>query len=144
MPRKRCEKMKENKLISPVTDPILVTFGKMQFSRSQLCHFLFMLLLFKRYHFEFLLSYPKNPKICDPMLVTLLKSQHSRENATSSSAPRPPSRVNTFLYTLNMGTLKSIVLYKASFELAPAVAIDQNRGRDVQCSLHTFVIDLPH
>ena len=36
------------------------------------------------------LSYPKNPKMCDPILVTLLKmqphySQSSRENATPSS-----------------------------------------------------------
>ena len=36
------------------------------------------------------LSYPKNPKMCDPILVTLMKmqspySQSSRENATPSS-----------------------------------------------------------
>ena len=36
------------------------------------------------------LSYPKNPKMCDAILVTLLKmqprySQSSRENATPSS-----------------------------------------------------------
>ena len=36
------------------------------------------------------LSYPKNPKMCDPIQVTLLKteprySQTSRENATPSS-----------------------------------------------------------
>ena len=36
---------------------------------------------------------PKNPKMCDPILVALLKmplhySQSSRENATPSSAPR--------------------------------------------------------
>ena len=36
------------------------------------------------------LSYPKNPKMCGPILVTLLKmqphySQSSRENATPSS-----------------------------------------------------------
>ena len=37
------------------------------------------------------LSYPNNPKICDPILVTLLKmrphySQSSRENATHPAA----------------------------------------------------------
>ena len=40
-------------------------------------------------------SYPKNPKMCDPILVTLLKirphySQSSRENATLSSGTSPP------------------------------------------------------
>ena len=40
------------------------------------------------------LSYPKNQKMCDPVLVTLLKmrphySQSSRENATSSSDTSP-------------------------------------------------------
>ena len=40
------------------------------------------------------LSYPKNPKMCDPILVTLLKmrphySQYSRENATPSSGTSP-------------------------------------------------------
>ena len=40
------------------------------------------------------LSYPKNPKMCDPILVTLLKmqphySQSSRENATPSSGISP-------------------------------------------------------
>ena len=40
------------------------------------------------------LSYLKNPKICDPILVTLLKmlpdhSQPSRENATPSSGTSP-------------------------------------------------------
>ena len=40
------------------------------------------------------LSYPKNPKMCDPILVTLLKmqphySQSSRENATPSSGTSP-------------------------------------------------------
>ena len=39
-------------------------------------------------------SYPKMPKICDPILVTLLKmqphySQSSRENATPSSGTSP-------------------------------------------------------
>ena len=39
-------------------------------------------------------SYPKNPKMCDPILVTLLKmqphySQSSRENATPSSSTFP-------------------------------------------------------
>ena len=40
------------------------------------------------------LSYPKNPKMYDPILVTLLKmrrhySQSSRENATPSSGTSP-------------------------------------------------------
>ena len=40
------------------------------------------------------LSYPKNPKMCVPILVTLLKmqphhSQSSRENATASSGTSP-------------------------------------------------------
>ena len=40
------------------------------------------------------LSYPKNPKMCDPILVTLLKmqrhySQSSRENETPSSGTSP-------------------------------------------------------
>ena len=40
------------------------------------------------------LSYRKNPKMCDPILVPLLKmqphySQSSRENATPSSATSP-------------------------------------------------------
>ena len=40
------------------------------------------------------LSNPKNPKICDPILVTLLKmrphySQSRRENATPSSGTSP-------------------------------------------------------
>ena len=40
------------------------------------------------------LSYPKNQKMCDPILVTLLKmplheSQSSRENATPSSGTCP-------------------------------------------------------
>ena len=40
------------------------------------------------------LSYPKNPKMCDPILVTLLKmrahySQSSRENGTPSSGTSP-------------------------------------------------------
>ena len=39
-------------------------------------------------------SHPKNPKMCDPILVTLLKmrphsSQSSRENATPSSGTSP-------------------------------------------------------
>ena len=40
------------------------------------------------------LSYPKNKKMCDPILVTLLKmrphyTQSSRENATPSSGTSP-------------------------------------------------------
>ena len=40
------------------------------------------------------LSYPKNQKMCDPILVTLLKmrphdSQSSRENVTPSSGTSP-------------------------------------------------------
>ena len=48
------------------------------------------------------LSYPKNKKMCDPFLVTLLKmrpydSQSSRENATPSSGTSPlPSYKEVF------------------------------------------------
>ena len=70
-------------------------WANMQFSRSQLeKHFTFHLqykhpgTFANRKNEE--LSYPKNPKMCDPILVTLLKmrphcSQFIRENATLSS-----------------------------------------------------------
>ena len=66
---------------------MIVTFNKQQLSE-----------LFNRDHFESLFkiefSHPKNPKMCDPILVTLLKmrphsSQSSRENATPSSGTSP-------------------------------------------------------
>ena len=47
------------------------------------------------------LSYPKNPKMCDPILVTVLKmqphySQYSSENETPSSGTSPlPSKGST-------------------------------------------------
>ena len=46
---------------------------------------------------------PKNPKMCDPILVTLLKmrphsSQSSRENATPSSATSPLA-IHTYIRT---------------------------------------------
>ena len=57
-------------------------------------------------HFNFNLeelSYPKNPKMCDPILVTLLKmqphyTQSSRENATPSTGiSAPPGRPKTII-----------------------------------------------
>ena len=78
------------------------------------------------------LSYPKNPKMCDPILVTLLKmqphySQSSRENATPSSgtsplalytevpprpSPRSPCRPKTIYYLFWIGQL----IVKSSFK----------------------------
>ena len=49
------------------------------------------------------LSYPENPRMCDPTLVTLLKmqphySQSSRENATPPSGTSPlPSLIGKYL-----------------------------------------------
>ena len=65
---------------------MIVTFNK-----QQLLNFLADTIL-NPYLIEF--SYPKNPKMCDPILVTLLKmqphsSQSSRENATPSSGTSP-------------------------------------------------------
>ena len=47
------------------------------------------------------LSYPKNQKICEPILVTLLKmqphySQSSHENATPSSSTSPLASYNKY------------------------------------------------
>ena len=96
-------------------DPNLVTFYLFIYlvnplnrsSKNQLTHFLNKL---NEEHFTFhlqykypgtfanrkyeQLSYPKNPKMCGPILVTLLKmqphySQSSRENATPSSGISP-------------------------------------------------------
>ena len=86
-------------------------WANMQFSRSRLSHFLFMYhYILNEEHFTFHpqykhsgtfanrkyeeFSYPKNQKMCDPILVTLLKmrshySQSSRENATPSSVTFP-------------------------------------------------------
>ena len=60
---------------------MIVTFNKQQLSE-----------LLNRDHLQF--SYPQNPKMCDPILVSLLKmqphsSQSSRENATPSSGTSP-------------------------------------------------------
>ena len=65
---------------------MIVTFNK-----QQLLNFVIETIL-NPYLIEF--SYPKNPKMCDPILVTLLKmqpysSQSSRENATPSSGTSP-------------------------------------------------------
>ena len=67
----------------PVIDPILVTFWEnviFAIPTKSLSIYFF--------------SYPKNPKMCDPILVTLLKmqphsSQSRRENATPSSGTSP-------------------------------------------------------
>ena len=63
---------------------------------------------------------PKNPKMCDPILVTLLKmrphySQSSRENATPSSGtsplasykevPPPPPPVNSAAFCIRICTV---------------------------------------
>ena len=95
-------------ILWPIMDPILVTFG-------QLSHFQFLWIdpffMLNEEHFTFHLLYkhfgtfanrkwdelsypPKNPKMCDPILVTLWKmrphySQSSRENATPSSGRSP-------------------------------------------------------
>ena len=68
---------------------VIVTFNKQQLSE-----------LFNRDYFESLLnriSYPKNPKVCDPILVTLLKMQpHSSQSSGTSplasykEVPPPP------------------------------------------------------
>ena len=60
---------------------MIVTFNKQQ-----------LLTILNPYLLEF--SYPKNLKMCDPILVTLLKmqphsSQSSRKNATPSSGTSP-------------------------------------------------------
>ena len=72
----------------------IVTYSQVivTFNNQQSCE------LFNRDYFESLLNnrifLPKNPKICDPILVTLLKmqaqsSQSSRENATPPSGTSP-------------------------------------------------------
>ena len=96
----------------PIIDPILFTFGQMcNFRDSALVTFyLCIYLKLNEEHFTFHLqykhsgtfpnrkygelSYPKNQKMCDPILVTLLKmlphySQSSRENATPSGGTSP-------------------------------------------------------
>ena len=102
-------------ILWPIIDPILVTFKQISNFRDlnlgtfyfyELTHF------FKLNEEHFLFSYstnillllltvdmkncltPKHPKMCDPILVTLLKmrphySQSSRENATPSSGTSP-------------------------------------------------------
>ena len=99
----------------PIIDPILVTFGKICNFRDpnlvtyhfyELTHFLDwmknnLLFIYSTNILVRLLTVnmkncltPKNPKMCDPILVTLLKmrphySQSSRENATPSSGTSP-------------------------------------------------------
>ena len=66
------------------------------------------------------LSYPKNPKMCDPIIVILLKmrphySQSSRKNATPSSGtsplapykevPPPPQGFGSSLITRKSGSM---------------------------------------
>ena len=109
-----------------MTDPILVTF-------KQICHFRdHNLVTFYFYELTHFLHWmkntllficganilvrlltvnikdcltPKNPKMCDPILVTLLKMrshycqcQSSRENATPSSGTSPLASYNTWAY----------------------------------------------
>ena len=99
-------------ILWPIIDPILVTFGQMcNFRDPNLVTFyLRILIILNEEHFTFHLQYkhsgtfsnhkyeelcyPKNPKMCDPILVTLLKmrahySQSSRENASPSSGTSP-------------------------------------------------------
>ena len=102
-------------ILWPIVDPILVTFGQMCNFRDpnlvsyyfyELTHFLdwmknTLLFICSTNILVRLLTVnmkncltPKNPKMCDPILVTLLKmrphySQSSRENATPSSGTSP-------------------------------------------------------
>ena len=93
-----------------IIDPILVSFGQISnFCDPNLVTFyLFIYLILNEEHFPFHLqykhscmfckykelSYPKNQKMCNPILVTLLKllphqSQSSPENSTPSSSTSP-------------------------------------------------------
>ena len=95
-------------IIRTIIDPILVTFGQIRnFRDPNLATFyLCIYLILNEEHFTFHLqykhsctfadrkckelSYPKNQKMCDPILETLLKvrshyNQSNRENATPSS-----------------------------------------------------------
>ena len=101
-------------IVYPVANyrPVLITFGQMcNFRDPNLVFFYFCIyLILNEEHFTFHLlykhsgtfanrkyeelSYPKNQKLCDPILATLLKmrprySQSSRENATPSSGTSP-------------------------------------------------------
>ena len=99
-------------ILWPIIDPTLVTFGQMcNFCNPNLVTlYLCMCLILNKEHFTFHLqykhsgmfanckyeelSYPKNQKMCDPNLGTLLKmrphdNQSSRENATPSSGTSP-------------------------------------------------------
>ena len=95
-----------------IIDSILVTFGQICNSRDPnlVTFYLCIFLILNNEHFTFHLqykhfgtfanckyeelSYPTNQKICDPILVSLLKmrlhdSQSSRENVTPSSGTSP-------------------------------------------------------
>ena len=102
-------------ILWPIIDLILVTFGQIcnfcdpnlvTFYFYELTHFLdwmknTLLFIYSTNILVRLLTVnmkncltPKNPKMCDPILVTLLKmrphySQSSRENATPSSSTSP-------------------------------------------------------
>ena len=101
-------------IVYPVANyrPVLITFGQMcNFRDPNLVFFYFCIyLILNEEHFTFHLlykhsgtfanrkyeelSYPKNQKLCDPILATPLKmrprySQSSRENATPSSGTSP-------------------------------------------------------
>ena len=89
------------------------------------------------------LSYPKNPKMCDPILVTLLKmqphySQSSCENATPSSGTSslasykepPPSGHKIMISVLNCTPLWCWVKYTSPFHSTlPLLTL----GRESQC-----------
>ena len=107
-------------------DPILVTFGQTcNFRDPNLVTFyLCIYLILNEDHFTFHiqykhsgtfanrqyeeLSYTKNQKMCDPILVTLLKmrsyySQSSHENATPSSGTSPSASYEKVLPPRGMG-----------------------------------------
>ena len=101
-------------ILWPIIDPILVTFREICNFRNpslvtfyfyELTHFLDCMknkqsVTFANRKYEEL-SYPKNQKMCDPILVTLLKirphySQSSRENATPSSGTSPLAAIRKY------------------------------------------------
>ena len=116
-------------ILWPIINPILVTFGQIcNFRDPNLATFyLCIYLILNEEHFTFHLqykhsgtfvnrkyeelSYTKNQKMCDPILVTLLKmrphySQSSRENATPSSGTSPLASYKEVHPTPGQGTYK--------------------------------------
>ena len=89
------------------------------------------------------LSYPKNPKMCDPILVTLLKmqphySQSSCENATPSSGTsslasyKEPPSLREQNYDISIKLHPSVILGKIhlSLPLTPSI-VDVGEGKPV-------------